>query len=152
MLGTTENPQTTQRMQLMGAAGGCGSSADSDGPAADAAYWSTWAMTSRFAPRAANAGGLGSLQPAVERPAKAAQQQLLQAGLYFDHDGGTAGPWHGSVTCRCKVMRSCSRTTPWCTKKMRSAACPGKWRAGSTDTLRRWRPSLIWNEGQNSNA
>ena len=61
-----------KRLALLRALGGCGLRMDTVGLAADAAFWSTWAMTTKVAPGIARVAGLGKVPAADEQAAAAA--------------------------------------------------------------------------------
>ena len=63
---------------------------DAVGLAADAAFWSTWAMTTKVAPGIAREAGLGKVPAADEQAAAAARARLAEAGVEVDADGRVA--------------------------------------------------------------
>ena len=68
LLGGELDEHAVKRLALLGALGalgGCGLRMDGVGLAADAAFWSTWAMTTKVAPGIAREAGLGKV-PAAE--------------------------------------------------------------------------------------
>ena len=87
MFALTENLKANQRMQLMGALGGCDLRIDSAGTTTDAAYWSTWAIKSRMTSRPAAAPGLDRVQRTDALAGRTAQLRLLETGMYIHSDG-----------------------------------------------------------------
>ena len=70
-----------RRLVLPGALGRCGLRMDAVGLAADAAFWSTWAMTTKVAPGIAKEAGLGKVPTADVQAAVAARARLAEAGV-----------------------------------------------------------------------
>ena len=63
---------------------------DAVGLAADATFWSTWAMTTKVAPGMAREAGLGKVPTADVQAAEAARARLAEAGVEVDADGRVA--------------------------------------------------------------
>ena len=63
---------------------------DGVGLAADEAFWSTWATTTKVAPGIAREAGLGKVPAADEQAAAAARARLAEAGVEVDADGRVA--------------------------------------------------------------
>ena len=87
LLGGELDEQAMKRLALPGALGGCGLRMDGVGLAADAAFWSTWAMTKKVAPGIASEAGLGEVPAADGQAAAAARARLAEAGVEVDADG-----------------------------------------------------------------
>ena len=87
LLGDELDEHAMRRMVLPGVLGGCGLRMDAVGLAADAAFWSTWAMTVKVVPGVAKDAGLGKVSNADELAAAAAQRRLAEAGVEVDADG-----------------------------------------------------------------
>ena len=102
LLGGEPDEHAVNRLALPGALGGCGLRMDAVGLAADAAFWSTWAMTTKVAPGIAREAGLGKVPAADEQAAAAARARLAEAGVadgrvafsQTQRDMYAASPWN----------------------------------------------------------
>ena len=104
LLGDELDEHAMRRMVLPGALGGCGLRMDAVGLAADAAFWSTWAMTVKVVPGVAKDAGLGKVSNADELAAAAARRRLAEAGVEVDADGRVAFS---------QVQRNMYAASPW---------------------------------------